>query len=50
MTDAIEIVRVTGADLERWISELARLRIRVFRDWPYLYDGDADYEARYLRT
>jgi GNAT superfamily N-acetyltransferase len=24
------------------------LRIRVFREWPYLYDGDAAYEARYL--
>ena len=41
---------VTGADLEPWLGELARLRIRVFRDWPYLYDGDADYEERYLRT
>jgi hypothetical protein len=20
----------------------------VFADWPYLYEGDADYEARYL--
>jgi GNAT superfamily N-acetyltransferase len=26
------------------------LRIRVFRDWPYLYDGDAAYEERYLRA
>ena len=23
---------------------------RCFRDWPYLYDGDAEYEARYLQT
>lgn len=30
------------------IDTLARLRIRVFRDWPYLYDGTVDYEARYL--
>lgn len=21
-----------------------RLRLTVFRDWPYLYDGDLDYE------
>ena len=26
----------------------AHLRIAVFRDWPYLYDGDLDYERRYL--
>lgn len=32
------------------IHELARLRIRVFRDFPYLYDGDMAYEEDYLRT
>jgi GNAT superfamily N-acetyltransferase len=31
------------------ISKLAALRIEVFRDWPYLYDGTVDYEADYLR-
>lgn len=30
------------------LEELARLRITVFADWPYLYDGDAEYEASYL--
>jgi len=30
------------------LEALADLRIRVFRDWPYLYDGDRDYEAWYL--
>jgi GNAT superfamily N-acetyltransferase len=24
--------------------------VTVFRDWPYLYDGDAAYEAAYLQT
>ncbi|MFZ5655793.1 MAG: GNAT family N-acetyltransferase [Pseudomonadota bacterium] len=33
-----------------WLDAVARLRIGVFRDWPYLYDGDAAYEARYLST
>lgn len=27
---------------------LAALRISVFREWPYLYDGSSDYEKRYL--
>jgi GNAT superfamily N-acetyltransferase len=31
-------------------DDLARLRITVFRDYPYLYDGDLDYERRYLST
>ena len=30
------------------IDALAHLRIRVFRDWPYLYDGSVAYEAQYL--
>ncbi|MEL6919521.1 MAG: GNAT family N-acetyltransferase [Pseudomonadota bacterium] len=31
-------------------DDLARLRITVFREWPYLYDGDLDYERQYLKT
>lgn len=50
MTNPLTIRRVRGADLDRHIPDLARLRITVFRDWPYLYDGDPDYEARYLAT
>ena len=30
------------------IPSLSDLRIRIFRGWPYLYDGTADYEAAYL--
>jgi GNAT superfamily N-acetyltransferase len=36
------------AELPARIDEVAALRIRVFRDFPYLYDGDLDYERRYL--
>ena len=31
------------------VPELARLRIQVFREFPYLYDGSLDYERKYLR-
>ncbi|WP_299436894.1 GNAT family N-acetyltransferase [uncultured Rhodospira sp.] len=41
---------LTGADLEAALPDLARLRISVFRAFPYLYDGDEAYERRYLRT
>jgi GNAT superfamily N-acetyltransferase len=41
---------VTGEALARYIPDLARLRITVFRDYPYLYDGSEAYEATYLRT
>jgi GNAT superfamily N-acetyltransferase len=36
------------ADRAAAIDDLARLRIAVFREWPYLYDGTLDYERRYL--
>lgn len=40
---------LTGDALAAALPDLARLRIEVFRDWPYLYDGDLEYEARYLQ-
>jgi len=36
------------AQLRPLLPALARLRAAVFRDWPYLYDGDAGSEERYL--
>lgn len=41
---------VRGADLLPLLPALAALRIEVFRDWPYLYEGDAAYERGYLRA
>ncbi|MDG3043017.1 GNAT family N-acetyltransferase [Roseicyclus marinus] len=37
-----------GAEIAPMVEPFAHLRIAVFRDWPYLYDGDLDYERRYL--
>lgn len=45
-----EVRALTGAELERHLDDVARLRIAVFRDWPYLYDGTLDYEREYLKT
>lgn len=50
MTDHIRLRPTTGDEAQRYIPELARLRITVFRDFPYLYDGDLSYEEKYLRT
>ncbi|SMH39313.1 Acetyltransferase (GNAT) family protein [Maritimibacter sp. HL-12] len=46
----IEVRPLTGDDLARALPEVARLRIEVFRAWPYLYDGDLAYEERYLQS
>ena len=45
----LHLQTMTGRDeIAPAIEDLARLRIKVFRDWPYLYDGTVDYEAAYL--
>lgn len=37
-----------GPDIAPYLGDVARLRVAVFRDWPYLYEGDEDYERGYL--
>lgn len=39
-----------GADIAREREALAALRCAVFREWPYLYEGTRDYEAKYLQV
>jgi len=50
--DAINIKELTGDALTGALDDLADLRIAIFRDYPYLYDGSgADgraYERAYL--
>lgn len=48
--DAVTVRAVTGAGLAPWLEAVARLRVAVFRDWPYLYAGDFDYERDYLQA
>jgi len=42
----VEVLR--GPAIERHLGALARLRIEVFAEWPYLYAGSLEYEERYL--
>lgn len=45
---SLSVEALTGPALKDVLPDLARLRIAVFRDWPYLYDGSEDYEREYL--
>jgi hypothetical protein len=49
MTD-LSFLRKTGAGFISVFDDLAALRIAVFRDYPYLYDGTVEYERAYLQT
>ena len=50
MNETIEITVARGDEVLARMDALAELRVRVFREWPYLYDGDAAYEHDYLST
>jgi GNAT superfamily N-acetyltransferase len=50
MTDKPRIETLQGDELLTLLPALARLRIAVFREFPYLYDGDDAYEVSYLRS
>ncbi len=39
-----------GLDITPYIDELAKLRIKVFYDYPYLYEGSYEYEKNYLKV
>lgn len=48
MDSAHTIGLFRGLEITPWLDDVARLRAAVFRDWPYLYEGDFDYERDYL--
>lgn len=50
MAGGLNIRGLERTEIERFIDAIAALRIEVFRDWPYLYDGDLAYERHYLQT
>jgi len=45
-----EIFRVSGKAVQPYLTEVAALRIQVFREFPYLYDGSEAYERDYLEA
>jgi GNAT superfamily N-acetyltransferase len=45
----MRVEALSGPALDAALEDVAQLRIAVFRDWPYLYDGDLDYERAYLK-
>lgn len=44
----VRIVTCTGEAVAPYLRDLARLRTTVFREYPYLYEGSAEYESAYL--
>lgn len=45
-----EILRLSGNVIQPFLRQAAGLRIEVFREFPYLYDGSEAYEQEYLEA
>jgi GNAT superfamily N-acetyltransferase len=45
-----QLHQLRGREIEPWMDAIGELRIAVFREFPYLYDGDLAYEREYLKT
>lgn len=44
----MRVEALSGPALDAALDGVAGLRLRVFRDWPYLYDGSMQHERDYL--
>lgn len=47
--NALRTVHLVGKEIQQILPELGALRIQVFRDFPYLYEGNLAYEENYLQ-
>ncbi|MDN3506687.1 MAG: GNAT family N-acetyltransferase [Simkaniaceae bacterium] len=49
----VHMLKITAhmdKDILPFLDEVAELRIKIFREWPYLYDGDIKTENNYLKA
>lgn len=49
MLSDIKVRTFTGKSVKAYLPSLARLRLEVFREYPYLYEGTLDQEMQYLK-
>lgn len=42
--------RLNGTGARRFVQDIANLRLKVFYEFPYLYEGSLSYEEKYLET
>jgi GNAT superfamily N-acetyltransferase len=43
-----KVTVLRGSAIRPQLLDIAALRMRIFREWPYCYDGTLDYERDYL--
>lgn len=46
----LNLITLKGNEAEQYFDKLASMRIEVFREYPWLYAGNLEYEREYLNT
>ena len=46
---SFEYLSLHGKEIQNYFLEIANLRIEVFKEFPYLYEGRIEYEQDYLK-
>lgn len=49
-TQKINFIELKSLDAMKYFTEIANLRIQVFHEFPYLYEGTLKYEEQYLKS
>jgi len=47
--EIMEVKLLKGFEITPFIEEVSKLRIKFFREFPYLYEGNMDYELEYMQ-
>ncbi|SEH06863.1 GNAT family N-acetyltransferase [Candidatus Venteria ishoeyi] len=48
MAKSFKIQTVTGTEALAYVPAVARLRVEIFHDFPYIYEQSVDYEEKFL--
>ena len=47
---SLTFIKKIGAEIRDYFEDLTQLRMTVFKEFPYLYEGSLEYELEYLET
>ncbi len=50
MIHGLTIRAYRGEEAQPFLADLAQLRLQIFREYPYLYEGDLAYETEYATS
>lgn len=50
MTTSLQLKCLKGNALAPYLQDLVQLRLKIFHDFPYLYEVDLEHESAYLKT